>query len=280
MSLDIPYDTETYLHRIGRAGRFGGSGVAVSVVDDGHELLQLRQILFDVGGPSFAVPILPEGELPPDVWTDQSKLDTVESLARVEEEINGRGEDVVRSDSEGELCPQNGERSSNGPMPELEAIQLFRSQFLKLHTDVRPVRFDDLIEMFNAKKINLQESDPHPANEMCGADLETVNEALKCLRIFGSGDDGGSNIENQSELRNETHDEKELQYSDSDSENSHYSDGESSYETDSCISDTADERPAQSECQVCSSWFTEWRNQLAAQRQRLQTQLYMQEMLK
>lgn len=37
INLDVPYDTETYFHRIGRAGRFGSRGVAITLVTEGHE---------------------------------------------------------------------------------------------------------------------------------------------------------------------------------------------------------------------------------------------------
>ena len=43
MNVDLPRDTETYFHRIGRTGRFGTYGVAVSFVSN-TELSHLRQI--------------------------------------------------------------------------------------------------------------------------------------------------------------------------------------------------------------------------------------------
>ncbi|KAK2182715.1 hypothetical protein NP493_340g02001 [Ridgeia piscesae] len=44
VNLDLPHDHETYLHRIGRAGRFGTYGAAVSFVCVGQELDGLRDI--------------------------------------------------------------------------------------------------------------------------------------------------------------------------------------------------------------------------------------------
>lgn len=34
VNFDLPVDTETYLHRIGRSGRFGRRGVAINLVTD------------------------------------------------------------------------------------------------------------------------------------------------------------------------------------------------------------------------------------------------------
>jgi len=31
VNLDLPYDHETYLHRVGRAGRFGAKGAAITL---------------------------------------------------------------------------------------------------------------------------------------------------------------------------------------------------------------------------------------------------------
>ncbi|XP_033744677.1 probable ATP-dependent RNA helicase DDX20 [Pecten maximus] len=44
MNLDIPKDHETYLHRIGRAGRFGTFGAAVTIISQGQEELDLQSV--------------------------------------------------------------------------------------------------------------------------------------------------------------------------------------------------------------------------------------------
>jgi superfamily II DNA/RNA helicase len=42
--MDLPNDSETYLHRIGRAGRFGAYGCALTIVAHGDEQKQLDKI--------------------------------------------------------------------------------------------------------------------------------------------------------------------------------------------------------------------------------------------
>ncbi|CAH1783028.1 unnamed protein product [Owenia fusiformis] len=44
VNMDLPRDHETYLHRIGRAGRFGTYGAAVTYASKGNELEQLQAI--------------------------------------------------------------------------------------------------------------------------------------------------------------------------------------------------------------------------------------------
>ncbi|KAL8613023.1 hypothetical protein ACOMHN_008792 [Nucella lapillus] len=49
INLDVPSDHETYLHRIGRAGRFGSYGAGVAIVSDGQELVNLHKIERNIG---------------------------------------------------------------------------------------------------------------------------------------------------------------------------------------------------------------------------------------
>jgi len=44
ISMDLPNDSETYLHRIGRAGRFGAYGCSLTIVSNGDEKKQLEKI--------------------------------------------------------------------------------------------------------------------------------------------------------------------------------------------------------------------------------------------
>uniref|UniRef100_A0A023GHS4 Putative atp-dependent rna helicase n=1 Tax=Amblyomma triste TaxID=251400 RepID=A0A023GHS4_AMBTT len=57
VNFDLPVDMkgradcETYLHRIGRTGRFGKSGIAVNMVDGNRSLAVLKQIEEHFGRP-------------------------------------------------------------------------------------------------------------------------------------------------------------------------------------------------------------------------------------
>lgn len=81
INLDVPKDHETYLHRIGRAGRFGSYGAAVTIVSEGQELLDMRNI---EGKISTQIPSLPD-PIPSDLVKRQLQvsLDDVVSTEQI-----------------------------------------------------------------------------------------------------------------------------------------------------------------------------------------------------
>ena len=70
VNLDLPIDAPTYLHRIGRAGRYGSYGLSITIIAE-NELETLERLLNSVGGPNFYVLKLPS-EYPNDIWTTSS----------------------------------------------------------------------------------------------------------------------------------------------------------------------------------------------------------------
>ncbi len=49
INFDFPKNAETYLHRIGRSGRFGHLGLAMNLItyEDRHNLFRIEQVRFD-----------------------------------------------------------------------------------------------------------------------------------------------------------------------------------------------------------------------------------------
>ncbi|XP_011140517.1 uncharacterized protein LOC105183831 isoform X2 [Harpegnathos saltator] len=68
INLDIPMDAATYLHRIGRAGRYGTHGISITIVSE-NELQSFRELLISVGGPNFYLFKLGPDYVE-DVWAD------------------------------------------------------------------------------------------------------------------------------------------------------------------------------------------------------------------
>ncbi|XP_053675233.1 probable ATP-dependent RNA helicase DDX20 [Anopheles nili] len=79
INADVPKDNATYLHRIGRAGRFGTKGIAITLVSGVKDMERFRRILHDIGGNEMFVLKLPQGQLE-DVWQFERYGDKYEKL--------------------------------------------------------------------------------------------------------------------------------------------------------------------------------------------------------
>lgn len=79
--MDLPYDGPTYLHRIGRAGRYGSHGLAITIIQDNEELEQFQKMLYEIGGDNFNIMKFPTGKIPYDIWSmDKSDWEKVSSV--------------------------------------------------------------------------------------------------------------------------------------------------------------------------------------------------------
>uniref|UniRef100_A0A1Q3EZY4 RNA helicase n=1 Tax=Culex tarsalis TaxID=7177 RepID=A0A1Q3EZY4_CULTA len=63
INVDVPVDQMVYLHRIGRAGRFGTQALAITLTAKAKDTERFRKILFDIGGNDMFVYQLPKEEL-------------------------------------------------------------------------------------------------------------------------------------------------------------------------------------------------------------------------
>lgn len=70
VNLDLPVDATTYLHRIGRAGRYGSHGVSFTIVSK-KELSLFKQLLTSIGGPNFHIFKFDNYKI--DVWADDTE---------------------------------------------------------------------------------------------------------------------------------------------------------------------------------------------------------------
>lgn len=63
INYDLPGDADSYLHRVGRAGRFGTKGLAISFVssDQDQEVLKAIEKRFEVALPYVQSPFIAAG---------------------------------------------------------------------------------------------------------------------------------------------------------------------------------------------------------------------------
>ncbi|KYN05567.1 putative ATP-dependent RNA helicase DDX20 [Cyphomyrmex costatus] len=72
INLDIPTDPATYLHRIGRAGRYGSYGISITIVTE-SELPLFKQLLISISGVDFYLFKL-NFDYTKDVWADDTSV--------------------------------------------------------------------------------------------------------------------------------------------------------------------------------------------------------------
>ena len=103
VNLDVPDDHNTYLHRIGRGGRYGAKSVAVSLAPEGKELTRLRRIVTKTGS---CVKILPATILPKDIRNedleileglDQAEVDKIDKPTKISDG-DDENENVIKSE--------------------------------------------------------------------------------------------------------------------------------------------------------------------------------------
>lgn len=70
INLDLPTDAATYLHRIGRAGRYGSYGISITIIAE-NELEMFQQLLSSIGGSNFYVSKV-SSDYSVDIWNTPS----------------------------------------------------------------------------------------------------------------------------------------------------------------------------------------------------------------
>lgn len=66
VNLDVPNDAATYLHRIGRAGRYGSHGISITIISE-QEVESFQKLMISIGGANFSLLKLP-AVYPEDLW--------------------------------------------------------------------------------------------------------------------------------------------------------------------------------------------------------------------
>lgn len=147
INLDIPHDPSLYLHRIGRAGRFGSHGIAVTFVSSEKDLFNLRKVLGEIGGETMGVMRLPDDKNY-DFWNFNDR----ETEKRICGEVFGSVYCKIESKEKMETVKdsKNGvrmQKEENGTLTFKDISKLLVDPLLNVS-----VSSDDLFEDFNQNK--------------------------------------------------------------------------------------------------------------------------------
>ncbi|XP_066251330.1 probable ATP-dependent RNA helicase DDX20 [Euwallacea similis] len=178
INYDIPLDACTYLHRMGRAGRFGSIGNCINITFNGKEAELLQNILGYIGGESLSIPVVNEKyQFEKELthlygkWQDSSSYDKeiqeirkslVESRpkkqsskkkskkqAEEKEELNQAVEESLSGDMSLTL---NDQTSGKSETAELNAVELLE-QFINVPNCKSPQKPKSVEEVVNKNKV-------------------------------------------------------------------------------------------------------------------------------
>lgn len=89
INYDVPIDVSTYLHRMGRAGRYGSKGICISLVSGEKDLLQMKKFLGNIGGTNLSISKLDDVEKGIDLWADdESKFEKISGIVNNDDDIH------------------------------------------------------------------------------------------------------------------------------------------------------------------------------------------------
>lgn len=194
INYDIPIDPVTYLHRMGRAGRYGSSGICINLACFGVDLLSLQKILGAIGGTTLSIPQLPKFtgtlcellkmEIPEDkhifgVVGDYSKLNIREEILTMKR-INPSSKENDEGDN------QNEEIKANKTGDIMKILKDTQDEVNVIRQHIADMSTDDILQSLASGGLNIgtevKESENEseqcqPSNSNC-PDLSTIKDIL------------------------------------------------------------------------------------------------------
>lgn len=143
INYDVPVDVETYLHRMGRAGRYGSYGLCITIATEGKDIVNLQKIIKQLGN-NVCITKLPETKLLKDIWQcDLSCLKQLceENLGESDSSLN----DILnKSPKEESTQLKNENISSDSTNVQIVNQAIFQLSELLSKTDNTAVSEDDV----------------------------------------------------------------------------------------------------------------------------------------
>ncbi|KAJ8716062.1 hypothetical protein PYW08_013347 [Mythimna loreyi] len=160
INFEPPHEWQTYLHRIGRAGRFGSYGIAVTILSEGQEEIKFKNLIKSINGSLVLKNFWDEEDF--DLHECDSSLDSLVYP------------DIENNDAYHELI----DKLTNGDakcIDETESFETLCNSF-EMTKDSGIESFNDLLFSFKSQKEN--EEDPPNNNfnaEISAGSVPTLN---------------------------------------------------------------------------------------------------------
>ena len=161
INFEPPYEWQTYLHRIGRAGRFGSNGIAVTILSEGRQETDFKTMIKSING-LILKNFWDEENLDLHVSPPELLLQNIEN----NDAYHGLIDKLTNGDAK---CTD-----------ETESFETLCNSFAQAkESDIES--FNDLLTCFKSHKEN--DSDPTTANNV---NAETNTECLPTLKMLNN----------------------------------------------------------------------------------------------
>merc|ERR1712098_998552 len=108
VNMEVPWEHNTYLHRIGRGGRFGSQSISVTLASEGKELRSMQTMVAKTGS---KVKILDKENIPSNI---RAEMENMEELEAIIEEPEAKEEGAnIKSNPDEKLVKETKKPSRN-----------------------------------------------------------------------------------------------------------------------------------------------------------------------
>ncbi|KAL0871876.1 hypothetical protein ABMA27_004337 [Loxostege sticticalis] len=175
INFEPPFEWQTYLHRIGRAGRYGSYGMSITILSEGKEEVKFKSMLEAINLDSLKVKNL---------WTDDESGNTDHtknlpmSHVNPESNLNTTELEFICKDVWNDLISV----CSSNEKEELEEFDTLCKSFEE--SDQQKIEsFTDLVNSFEDSKNNAPVKDTHHLTKIKPKAIKSFLESMKALKV-------------------------------------------------------------------------------------------------
>lgn len=140
INLDVPGDSSTYLHRIGRCGRFGTHGIAVTFINDQNDMDKFTKLMEHISGNKSKIDTFPISSptLDSDIWDFSKHSQEIKICATVLDEKSDCGDIANGSEQHkiAEVKQMNDVEKKNRQLLEITELLISNNSGKQIDLDV------------------------------------------------------------------------------------------------------------------------------------------------
>ncbi|KAL3275726.1 hypothetical protein HHI36_020474 [Cryptolaemus montrouzieri] len=186
INYDVPIDVMTYLHRMGRAGRYGSRGICISLVSGNKDLRQIQKFLGYIGGTNLTISKIDDIAChDTDLWEcDQMKFEQVSGIIEDDNNEHSVSESIknelleLNSVQKKGKCKSQGKKSKECKTSSADINDVIRDEYV--------VYDENTLQELSSLEINETKTDP--SSNIKAADIsKTIEDVQGTLESMAKG---------------------------------------------------------------------------------------------